>query len=364
MGKIDVKKLKAKLAQQDYEKILEALEIPIYLRGPNYIIYYSGDKYKDFLSHKPKLYFYTDNKIFMNFSSSCSYDIIGLVQKRLTILNEPSSFMDAVKFIMSAVGLETDEVSRINNSKHQYNWQQDLEKFVRFRRTGSMLPTYDKSILDQLEPCYPQSWIDEGISVETMEKYHIGYYERGDATTIPCFNREGELCGIRVRNWNPEQLTTGRKYIPLSLLDNTQYKFPTNDVFFGINYNAPAIEYTKTAILVESEKAVMQLDTWMGENNIALGMFGKNLGTKRRNELIKLGVAKIIYVPDNDYIGKSEEDFDKWQDEVMRFAKQFHGYCDVEIVWDNLNLLGPKENATDRDFETWQKLYENREIIA
>ena len=34
------------------------------------------------------------------------------------------------------------------------------------------------------------------------------------------------------------------------------------------------------------------------------------------------------------------------------------------MVWDNQGLLGPKDNATDYDKETWDKLYESRTLIC
>ena len=107
----------------------------------------------------------------------------------------------------------------------------------------------------------------------------------------------------------------------------------------------------------------MKRDTIYGENNVALAMYGKNLGTNRRNQLIKMGVDKVIYVPDNDYIGLGQEAYDKWEQEVLRFGKQFKGYASVEVVWDNLGLLGPKDNATDGGPEVWNKLYESRETM-
>ena len=195
-----------------------------------------------------------------------------------------------------------------------------------------------------------------------MLKYQIRYYERSQATAIPCFNRSGELIGIRCRHWRPDEIEQG-KYRPLSLLDGTSYKFPTNQVFYGINYNAPEIERTSTAVLVEGEKTVLKFDTIYNEKSVALAMYGKNLGLQRRNQLIKLGVNKIIYVPDNDWIGKSQEDFDYWEQEVIRFGKQFGGYAQVEVVWDNLGLLNPKDNAMDGGKEVWEKLYENREKL-
>lgn len=360
-NQINTKTLKARLKLSDYEKLFKALNIPIYTKGYKYWSLYTACHNRDPYKGSPKLLFYHDTGMFQCLTQcSCSFDIISLTQKRLKLLSKPCAFIDAINFIIETTGLEIDTIKRIN-APHICNWS-GLEKFVRFRSTGSTLEPYDKSILDQLDHSVPQQWLDEGISTSTMLKYQIGYYERSQATTIPCFNRSGELIGIRCRHWRPDEIEAG-KYRPLSLLDGTTFKFPTNQVFFGINWNWGEIERTGVVMVVESEKAVMWLDSLYHEQNVALGMYGKNLGLQRRNQLIKLGVNRVIYIPDNDWIGKTQSDFDKWEQDIIKFGNQFKGYANVEVVWDNLGLLKEKENATDNGIETWNKLFDNKEVL-
>lgn len=360
MNQINTKRLKSSLSLEDHKSICNALNIPAFSENSKQIVYWTGDKNVDPYKGSSKLIFYKDTGIYIGFSAGMSYDIISLTQRRLSLLKQPSSFMDAINFILSVTGKEIDSVQRLTKT-HVYDWQADLEKFIRFKRTGTTLTTYNDIILSQLDQSIPKPWLDEGISEDTLIKYQIGYYERLNATTIPCRDKQGNLIGIRCRHWQPEEIEQG-KYRPLLLLDGvTSFKFPTNNVFFGINYNWPEIEQTGKVMLVESEKAVMKLDTIYKEHNVALGMFGSNLGLKRRNDLVKLGVNHVLYIPDNDWIGLKDEAYQEWEDKVVRFCKQFDGYAKVEIIWDNLGLLGPKENATDRDENTWWKLYEAKE---
>ena len=360
-NQINTKTLKARLKLPDYEKLFKALNIPIYTKGHKYWSLYTACHNRDPYKGSPKLLFYFDTGMFQCLTQcSCSFDIIALVQKRLKLLSRPCSFHDAINFIIEVTGLEVDTVKRIN-APHVCDWS-GLEKFVRFRSTGSTLAPYDKAILDQLSHSIPQQWLDEGISADTMVKYQIGYYERQQATTIPCFAQDGSLIGIRCRHWRPDEIEQG-KYRPLSLLDGTTFKFPTNQVFYGINWNWGEIERTGVVVVVESEKAVMWLDSLYREQNVALGMYGKNLGLQRRNQLIKLGVNRVIYIPDNDWIGKTQSDFDKWEQDVIKFGNQFKGYANVDVVWDNLGLLKEKQNATDNGIETWNKLFDNKEVL-
>lgn len=361
MGKIDVKKLKKSLSLAHHKQIMQALGIPAYSENKEQIIYFSGDKNKDALKGSPKLYFYKDSQIYFGYTSSRSYDIISLVQTRLSLLKRPCSFLDACQFILDTTNISPDSISSVKKEGHVYDWS-NLERFIKVRKYGNQLSEYNRNIIDTLPPLYPQAWIDEGISEETMDKYQIRYYERCNQTVIPCFDDEARLVGVRVRNWDKDRVEQA-KYMPLVTLDGQCYKFNTNQVFYGINYNKPEIERTGKVIIVESEKAVMKLDTYMGRHNIALGMYGSNLGIQRRNQLLKMGVNTVSYVVDNDFIGQDDAFFEQWREKIQHFIKLWDGFCRVEIVWDNLGLLGPKENATDRTKEVWEQLWENREII-
>ena len=361
MGKIDVKKLKKSLSLAHHKQIMQALGIPSYSENSTQIVYYTGDKNVDSYKGSPKLYFYKDTSIYVGMTAGRSYDIISLVQTRLALLKQPCSFLDACQFILDTTNINPDSISHVKKEGHVYDWS-NLERFIRVRKYGNQLSEYNRNIIDTLPPLYPQAWIDEGISEETMDKYQIRYYERCNQTVIPCFDDEARLVGVRVRNWDKDRVEQA-KYMPLVTLDGQCYKFNTNQVFYGINYNKPEIERTGKVIIVESEKAVMKLDTYMGRHNIALGMYGSNLGIQRRNQLLKMGVNTVSYVVDNDFIGQDDEFFEQWREKIRHFIKLWDGFCRVEIVWDNLGLLGPKENATDRTKEIWEQLWENREII-
>ena len=361
MGKVDVKKLKKALTLSHYDTILRELGIPIFSKSNTEWRCFSGDRHKNSYDGGTNLVFYPDTKIFTSFSAGRSYDCISLVQTRLNLLGQTCSFLDACNWILEKTGLDPTKITKSLTNNHVYDWS-ELERFVRVRKYGNQLPEYNRNIIDTLPPLYPQAWIDEGISEETMAKYQIRYYERCNQTVIPCFDDEARLIGVRVRNWDKDRVEQA-KYMPLITLDGQCYKFNTNQVFYGINYNKPEIERTGKVIIVESEKAVMKLDTYMGRHNIALGMYGSNLGIQRRNQLIKMGVNTVSYVVDNDFIGQDDEFFEQWREKIQHFIKLWDGFCRIEIVWDNLGLLGPKENATDRAKEVWEQLWENREII-
>lgn len=362
--KIDVKKLINQLTLEMYETLFKELGIPIYSKAKDKWVLYTACHNSNALLGSPKLYFYLDTKVFFCYTScSCSFNIVSLTMKRLVLLGEDGGFLNAINFILSKTGLDKSAISRINPKKYTYDWQQDFSKFIRFKNGISQLPIYDKSILNQLDKAIPAQWIDEGISPETLIKYQIGYYPRTSATTIPMFGNEGELHGIRVREWNPDGIQSYGKYHPLTLLDGTVYKFSTNAILYGLNYNWPNIEQTGQVWICEGEKGVMKLDTFYGDKSCAVAMLGNNLGINRRNTLIKYGVKDVVLVADCDFIGKDDEEFEKWKKHILKQAELWKGYANVSVVFDDGEVLGPKENATDKDFDTWLKLFEEREVL-
>lgn len=362
MGKLNIKKIKSNLTLNDYAKIMKALDIPAFSEGNDSITYWTGDKNKIAIQGSPKLIFYKQSKVFVGYTASRSYDIIALVQTRLNLLGKPCSFMDSVQFILDTVGMEIDTVQRVSKP-NIIDWQSGIEKFIRIKKGQTILPDYDKSILDDLSIDLPESWIDEGISVESLKKYQIGFYDLLGATTIPCFTKDGKLCGIRCRHWREEEVNAG-KYRPLLLMDGTtSFKFPTNEVFYGINYNWVEIERTGKVMLVEGEKSVLKADTWFGEQSYVLGLYGSNLGISRRNQLIKMGVKEVYIGIDSDFYTVDSPLFDKFHEKVMRLARMFAGYCKVYVVYNNLGLNAYKFSPFDFDRETFERLWESKEEV-
>lgn len=358
---INAKKLKSILTLSDYGTIEKSLGLREFSQNEHQVIFYNADKYKDTTKQTPKLYRYNDTKNYISYTKSCSYDIIGLVQAIKTTNGEVCSFIDAVNYILTTTGLDPTACKRLTKKK-VYDWEEELGKYLRIKRGENYLQIYDKSILHQLYPIYPQEWINEGISIDTMKKYGIGYYPRLQATTIPCFNNVGELIGIRCRHWLTEEINNG-KYRPLQLLDGTIYKFPTNNIFYGENYNHPEIERTGHVILVEGEKSVLKADTWWNEKSNVLALYGSNIGLKRVRELVKMGVNHVTLALDSDFHKIGDDDYKLFEQKMIKIGKMFQGYCDVDIVYNNIGLDWYKCSPFDGDEDIWNEMWKNREVI-
>ena len=363
-NRINVRTLKSKLTLEDHKKVMKALDIPALSENKSEIIYFSGDKNINALQGSPKLYFYKDTGIYVGYTSATTYDIISLTQRRLSLLKQPCAFMDAINFILSVTGKELDSVQRINKP-HICNWEDGLGKFIRHRRGEACLEPYDDSILSALDDIYYQGWIDEGISIDTMMKYEIKWYPRCNQIVLPCRDRLGQLIGIRVRNLDPDRIDYA-KYQPLTLLDGTDYRFNTNDTFYGISHNWANIEQTGKVILVEGEKSVLKGEEFFGRDNNVLALYGSHIGTVKRNTLIKMGVKEVVLALDSDFHEASQDDrgYVDFERKILNLAKLFKGYAEVQVMYNNIGATDMyKASPFDFDKARFDELWKNRIIL-
>lgn len=328
----------------------------------------------DPLQGSPKLEFYLSTKTFYCFSGcQQSYNIITLLQQRFKILGEEKNRVEVLKYIIETCGLDInlENVEIKEKSNDICDWKKVLNKYLRYKNSYNELKPYDKSILNGFPKLYHKDWLDYGITEETMEKYNIRYYPYRNQIVIPCYSKDGNLIGIRVRNMDKIALDNGcAKYFPLEILDGSMFKFQTNLVFYGENYNLEEIKRTGVCWLVESEKSVLKFDSWFHENNVSLGLYGSNLGKKRFEFLIKLGLNELVIMLDSDFHNiyddndKLTDEYIKFEDKVLKMAKPFKPYVNkITCCFNNQGYEGYKFSACDFTKEQFDILYKNREEI-
>ena len=355
--------LKQKLTERDIVKIVNALGGELRSENENEMIFDSITYDINADTHKPKLYCYKSNFTFVEFHLSMdTFDIFELIKDRQRLLGNKYNFTDCIKFVCDIMNLDYRSDTITTTSTNFIN--ANLKRFTQPNKVAE-LQVYDDAILDKFENWYHQSWIDDNISIETMDKYNIKYYDFGNQIIIPCYNEKNELVGIRARNLDPN---ANAKYIPYKDMNGTWYKFNVGSTFFGLNHNTEAIKRTRRVIICESEKAVMQGDTYFGKNNIILGMYGSAMTTTKRDIILDLGVEEVVIAIDFDYIKEeyhNEELYENltaweiYENKVYKIADKFKGWCNVSVIID-YNPLYDGACPTDYGKEKFIKLYKNR----
>ena len=184
-------------------------------------------------------------------------------------------------------------------------------------------------------------WEDEGISLESMQKFQVRYDSFSDRIVYPVRNADGKPVNISGRTLDPDFKEKGlRKYT---------YFYPWGgamNVVYGLWENREEILAKKEIILFEGCKSVLLADTWCVRNTGAL--LTSHVSQYQLRILAKLGVRTVFAL---------DKDVDIFEDRQIKLLKR---YLNVEYLLDTDDLLGPKDAPVDRGKEVFLKLYQQR----
>lgn len=245
-----------------------------------------------------KLYYYSNTKLCHCFTGciDSSFDIFDLCTKVMKIQKKVQWEMyEAMDYIASYFGFEG-----IEQNNYQENELKDWEVFKRHNkqkteiRTLKQLKEYDSTILNRF--LYPRirGWEAEGISPEVSRRNLIGYYPGGEQITIPHFDINSRLIGIRGRTLIEDEAERFGKYRPL-VVNRQLYNHPLSMNLYNLNNSKNNIVKSHAAIVFESEKSCLQYQSHYGqENDISVAICGSSLSTYQVDLLRRLGVREIV----------------------------------------------------------------------
>ena len=365
--KFDAKEIKENLTVDDIISIVEQLDGSVGTISDKEIIFDSVCHNVNTEGHSQKLYYYIDTKSFHCFVCGFSGDIFALIKERWNLCTIDGSFIDILNYCVDNSSLNIDNLQGNKKKTSSWSW---LEKYEKKTKETVEVKTYDNDIINLFPKLYHQSWIDDGITIKTMEKFNIRYYPFGQAIVIPVYNQENNLVGIHCRNLSNYAIEQGRKYMPLRMIDGSDYRFSTSTTLYGINENKQNIKKAQSVIITESPKSVLQCEEFL-DSNICVALFGLNLSKYKRNMLLELGVENFYISIDKQYKKwynhYSTEDnyieFNKWVKNVNKLIKILKGYGNIYIICDTRNLLEYKDSPTDKGVKVWNELFERKPSV-
>ena len=354
------------MTDDDYSLVMDELGFPK-PHGTNPIMYKTGCHNVDFSRAKYNLAYYPETRSFYCFSEcSKSYNILDLVKTRFELIGDSKSTYKCVQWICSVCGIPF-EFNDTEQKVIEYDWKRELGKYTRKGKKNidnSEIKVYDDDVLNYFKGTYASEWLNYGISKETMDKFEIGYYTYRNQITIPVRDRNGLLRGIRVRNMDEKLIEEGcPRYVPLTLLDSTTYKFPTNSVMYGEYQNEEEIKRRKECWIVESEKSTLRLDTLMNGKGIALGMMVSALSDENVRYILSLGINKLTILADSDFheMNDDDEDWIKFEQKILKLCEKFTPFVKVEVVFNNIGIKDAyKWSVTDFTVEQFKEMWKNR----
>lgn len=237
------------------------------------------------------------------------------------------SLNQTITYISHILGISKD-----NNFQIPYVFNGVYKKVRTEEKENLILP---KECLNNFQFSPNLRFLRDNISLETQFKFNIRYDFKTNRIIVPWFDQNGNLVGITGR-YNFNDIGNIPKWKAL-------YKFSKGNFLYGMFENKEEIEKSDCVIIGESEKFVMQLDSFGYHNGLALG---NCTITEKQARIIKsLPVNKIILALDE---GVSVEHI------LMQCDKLKGGIFNNKEVWciynnDN-SILKKGSKASPSDF--------------
>lgn len=301
-----------------------------------------------------KLYYYDNTRLFFCYTHcNSSFDIFELIKKMLELRGLDSSNWSILNKINEYVDFTAEDEE---NSK---KYQSIANKYNRQMQKPE-LHYYSESILNYFQSIYPMEWIKDGLSIESMKKFGIKFSIQNDQAIIPHYNIDGNLIGIRARNFDPYLVASGNKYMPVKI-EHNYYTHPLMYNLYGIWECAPAIKKFKVAWIFEGEKSSIICDGWYGNNNIAVASCGNKINKFQINILLSLGVKDIVICYDNmNYNNKTDEEY---FNKLYSMCEKYKQYANFSFIFDRNHILPYKAAPVDCGRKIFEKLFNERVFV-
>lgn len=349
-----------KMNSSDIIRLMEKLGVPesMIKYGNNSLIF--PTICHNVMNNNPshKLYYYEATKRFYCYTNCKSMSVFDFIIKVYQTRGYKIEFREAYNILDEIVSKRIKNGFAILSNpkplvpdKIEKNWEEQL-------------PVYNHHILECFtqQPRFLDVWMSEGIDYDVLVEFGVRFDMVRNRIVFPILDRNGRLVGIRVRNFNQDDLDSGRKYMPL-WHNEELYNCPKMMVVYGYYQNKAVIKKLKEVIVFEAEKSVLKYGSCFTQNkSVAVG--GSSFSQYHGIILKDAGVTKIVLAFDNDY----SEDGDKYYGlkKMIKEAKKIQDMgFEVEIIYDwEQEYLGNKDAPIDLGRSVYSKLYRERKKLA
>lgn len=327
-----------------------------------------------------KLIYYENSKLFVCYTR-CPEDHFGitkLVEKALNV-----SRYKAINTIEKITGVFDDYISNEEGFFDEYDdiTNEDMEYITvdTKKEEKCEVTRYNKDLLNSFYPMYHKSFIDDNISVKSMKKFGLLFDIEKYRIIIPHYYHEDDsLIAIRCRNLQADLVEIGLKYTPITMEVSNQKNdknckkmvkksivSKTSSYVYGLGRVAEAIKTNKIVILFESEKSVMQMDTYFGDRNCSVATMGSFLSPRQVEILIESGAEEVVIAYDKEYEKYGSPEEKMYRKKIRkRLIEKLLPYFKVSVIYDKWGLLDYKDSPSDKGAEVFKKLFSKRFYIT
>lgn len=314
-----------------------------------------------------KLYYYPDEEdpIFKCYTGcSCTMDIYELVRRNFELKGVEMSFVSRVDWVAEQSGksfgfsFSTEDEYKVNEN---FAWLEKVSKKKKIERPDAI--TYSDNILNVFEyGYYDKSFTSDNISIDAMKKFEIGFYSKENRVVIPHRHPlKGSIIGIRGRALNQWEVDR-YKYLPLTV-QKKMYNFPTYCQLYGLWQNKKKIERIKKVVIFESEKSVLQCETFFPDDNFSVALMGRNISQYQIDMILDLGVEEVHIAMDKMF--KENETVQEKRDKsfLLSLARRFTPFVRTYVLFDDEGLIEYKNSPSDHGRETLLQLMRNKKEV-
>lgn len=331
--------------------ILEKLNIPYKNMGTHLIM--------PTVCHNPidseaswKLYYYFNYKLFVCYTE-CG---------NMTIWKFLKHFYEAqgldFEWYQDIYLLITDTANYKKPEGFTTNKYHSLKEIYGQKQKLITLPEYDSHVLECFEKIYPIEWLNDGISKEAMDKFNILYSISQNKIIIPHLDETGRLIGIRGRALNEWEIENLGKYMPIQI-EGTWYKHPLSMNLYGLYENQKNIQDTGIVFIAESEKAVLQAESF-NRKNCFVAVCGSHFNKFTLQKLMSVCSPKEIVIC---FDKEEEPGQDKYFNRLYSMCENYKNYANFSFLYDRENLLNLKDSPTDKGEAIFEKLLSKKVVV-
>jgi hypothetical protein len=272
------------------------------------------------------------------YSTGVHGDIITLIQEHNEL-----SFVDTLRHIQICLDIDFSQIKQKPN--HIFGGYYRKVSNPTFDTDSNTV--YTDAILNDFSNYPNLRFLRDNISIPTQIKYKIGYDPCTGRITVPWRNMNGELVGIMGR-FNAD--VDENKWLPI-------IPFHKSQVLFGYAENYLSFSRNDVAYIFESEKSVMQLDTYGLRCGLATG--GSYISDIQAMYIKALPVSKIVLCYDE---GLSENHIQIQSNKLLNtaFFKK-----SISYIFDRDNEFLPKGSKcspSDLGIQTFKQLINKCEV--
>ena len=294
------------------------------------------------------------------YTCGATYDLIELVIRALRGQGYSMSYYKALRWIAKTTGkMDINGEFVPEKTSVDKSWLKRLLKAKEKNDEYAESPIINENVLDVFTNYPFQPWVEEGISCEAQTRFEIGYFALNHSVTIPHRDINGNLIGIRQRYLDQIDIEHIGKYTPVQI-EGKFLSHRLGNELYGLWVNKDKIKETKTIILVEAEKSVLQAYSMYGEDSITVACCGSSITNTQQKIINNLGVHDVYYAPDRDYHDATSFEAEAWYNKQILKLKNLVKHCNVYLIADAEHELGYKQSPTDKGKDVFEKLLAER----